>query len=114
MISFLPVLHIYIDNAEKHNLLNYDNHTEIFKITLTASSNWTGIGRQLGFKEDELSAIGRENGRTGEEDYYSAMLRKWLDWAPPNHRDPSVQQLSSALRAVGREKQASDLDAKYS
>ena len=64
----------------------------------------------LGFTEYELSAITREPGRTQEEHYYSAMLVRWLDWAPPKHNLPSVQQLSSALRDVGKERLAFDLD----
>ena len=91
-----------------------DNHTEVFKMTKKACSKWKGIGRELGFTEEELSTIVREPGQTGEEDYYSAMLMRWLDWAPPNHYLPSVQQLTSALRAVGKERLAFELDVKYS
>ena len=65
---------------------------------------------RLGFTDNELSAIVREPGRTHEEHYYSAMLMRWLDRAPPHHYPPSVQQLSSALRKVGKKIVASDLD----
>ena len=68
---------------------------------------------ELGFTDKELTSIVREPGRTGEDDYYSAMLGRWLDWAPPNHPSPSIQQLSAALREVGKEKLANDLDMKY-
>ena len=68
---------------------------------------------RLGFTGNELSAIVREPGRTHEEHYYSAMLMRWLDWAPPNHHRPSVQRLSSALREVGYEGLAFDLDVQY-
>ena len=95
-------------------LLCDDNHTEVFKMTKKAHSKWKGIGRELGFTEDELSSIVREPGQTGEEDYYSAMLMRWLHWAPPNHSLPSVQQLSSVLREVGFERLAFDLDEEYS
>ena len=91
-----------------------DSHTEVFKMTKKACSKWKSIGRELGFTEEELSAIVREPGQTGEEDYYSAMLMRWLNWAPPNHSLPSVQQLLSILRGVGFERLAFDLDKKYS
>ena len=90
-----------------------DNHTEVFKMTNKACSKWKGIGQKVGFTDRELSAIVREPGQTGEENYYSAMLMMWLDWAPPNHHLPSVQQLTSALREVGFERLAFDLDIKY-
>eukprot|EP00731_Ephydatia_muelleri_P035166 Em0101g1a len=91
-------------------ILHDDNHTQIFKMTKKACSEWRGIGMKLGFTDNELSAIVREPGRTHEEHYYSAMLTRWLDWAPPNHYLPSVQQLSVALREVGKERVAFDLD----
>ena len=94
-------------------LCDSSKHTEIFKVTKAAGEKWRAIGMELGFTEDELSSITREAGRTGEEDYYSAVLRRWLDWAPPNHTHPSIEQLSLALRTVGKEKQALDLNMKY-
>ena len=68
---------------------------------------------ELGFTDKELTSMVHEPGRTGEDDYYSALLGWWLDWAPPNHPSPSIQQLSAALREVGKEKLANDLDMKY-
>ena len=82
-------------------------------MTKKACGEWKPIGRELGYTEDELSSIVRETGQTGEEDYYAEMLRRWLDWAPPNHTYPSIPQLSSALRAVGKERMALDLEVGY-
>ena len=93
--------------------LNEHNHTEIFRTTKSACDKWRAIGRNLDFTIDELDIIVREPGRNGDEDYYEAMLRRWLDWAPPKHTPPSLQRLRSALRAAGKEKQANDLAAKY-
>ena len=93
--------------------LNHHDHGEIFETTKSASYKWRAIGRELGFTEGELDAIVREPGRYGEEDYYAAMMMKWLDWAPPNHDHPSIHSLSSALRAVGKERQALDLCGIY-
>ena len=95
-------------------ILNEDEHTRIFQTTKSASGKWRAIGRELGFTADELDAITHETGRSCEEDYYEAMLRRWLDWAPPNHSHPTIQNLSSSLRAVGKERQAWDLGVNYS
>ena len=90
----------------------YDS-SDIFRATKEASDDWRGIGIELGFTDKELTSIVHEPGRTRERDYYFGMLERWLDWAPPNHDPPSIQQLSAALREVGKEKQANDLDKKY-
>ena len=93
--------------------LNECEHGNIFQCTKSARDKWRAIGRELGFTSDELDSIVREPGRYGDEDYYEAMLRRWLDWAPPNHTHPSLQSLLSALRAAGKERQANDLATKY-
>ena len=64
---------------------------------------------ELGFKIDELDTIVREPGHYGDEDYYAAMLRRWLDWAPPNHSPPTLSALVAAMRVVGNESVAYDL-----
>ena len=103
-----------LDDEDANAIILCDhNHTEVFKMTKKACSKWKGIGRELRFTEEELSAIVREPGQTGEEDCYAAMLMRWLDWAPPNHYFPSVQRLASALHKVGKEKLALDLDEKF-
>ena len=93
--------------------MNEFDHANIFQSTKSACPKWRAIGWELDFTTDELDAIVREPGRNGDEDYYEAMLRRWLDWAPPNHTPPSFQSLLSALRAAGKERQANDLAAKY-
>ena len=89
------------------------DHALIFQSTKSVKGQWRAIGGELGFTIDELDSIVHEPGRHGDEDYYAAMLRRWLDWAPPNHTHPFLQSLLSALRAVGKERQANDLEAKY-
>ena len=93
--------------------LTAGDHTKIYQTTISASERWRAIGGGLGFTFDELDSIVREPGQHGDEDYYAAVLRRWLDWAPPNHTDPSLQSLLSALRAAGKERQAKDLEAIY-
>eukprot|EP00731_Ephydatia_muelleri_P000664 Em0001g664a len=93
--------------------LTADDHIKIFQTTESASDRWRAIGVVLGFTIDELDSIVREPGRHGDEDYYAAMLRRWLDWAPPNHSPPLLHSLLSALRAKGKEIQANNLEAQY-
>ena len=94
-------------------ILNESDHRKVFDATHSASDKWKAIGWRLGFSEDQLVAIVREPGQHGEEDCYRAMLRKWLDWAPPDHSYPSLQSLISTLCAVGKERQAADLGVMY-
>ena len=90
------------------------NHWPVFQYDFRISSDkWRAIGRKLGFTMIELDSIVREPGWNGDEDYYEAMLMRWLDWAPPIHTPPSLQSLLSALRAAGKERHANDLAAKY-
>eukprot|EP00731_Ephydatia_muelleri_P003645 Em0001g3645a len=93
-------------------ILDEHDHAKIFQTTKSARDKWRAIGWELGFTFDELDSIVREPGRNGDEDYYEATLKRWLDWAPPNHTPPSFQSLVSALRAAGKERQANDLAAK--
>ena len=94
-------------------ILNENDHSEIFKTTESACNKWRAIGRNLGFTVDDLDTIVRETGRHEAVDYYEAMLRRWLDWASPNHTPPSLQSLLSALHNAGKSRQANDLEAKY-
>ena len=58
----------------------------------------------------ELDTILREPGRNYHEDYYEAMLMRWLVWAPPNHSPPTLSALVAAMHAVGMERMADDLE----
>lgn len=94
-------------------LLTKADHYKVFKLTKAASDKWKTIGMALGFEYDELTSIVQEPGNTGLEDYYATMLSQWLDWAPPYHSFPCVQQLSQALYEVKKDKQALDLNKAY-
>ena len=93
-------------------VLSDDHHAQLFRLTKKASDRWKAIGRHLGFGDGELDAIVREPGRHGDDDYYGAMLTRWLDWAPPNHGYPTLDGLVSALRAAGKERLANDVEGK--
>ena len=105
-------LSVFMLDSVTANLAEND-HTKIFQTTKSANGRWRAIGRCLGFAIDELDSIVREPGRHVDEDYYEAMLRRWLDWAPPNHTPPSLQSLLSALRTEGKDIQANNLEAEY-
>ena len=94
-------------------MLRVEDHRDIVEVTKNACSEWRCIGDNLGFKYDKLSAITRVPGLHDDKDFYADMLRKWLDWAPPDHNHPTVQDLSSALRKADKERQAYDLRLKY-
>ena len=100
----------YLDGVT--GTLNECEHGNIFQSTKSACDKWRAIGWELGFTTNELDSIVHEPGRNRDEDYYEAMLKRWLDWAPPNHTHPSLQSLQSALRAAGKERQANDLATK--
>ena len=94
-------------------MLRVEDHRDIVEVTKNACSEWRCIGDNLGFTYDELSDITRVPGQHDNKGYYATMLRRWLDWALPNHNFPTVQDLSSALRKAGKERQANDLRLKY-
>ena len=75
---------------------------------------------KLGFKTFELDDMQRSRSHLYEEScyygdgmygfQYAAMLKRWLDWAPPNHSPPTLSALVAAMRAVGMERVAHDLE----
>ena len=93
-------------------VLSDDHHTLLFILTKTASDRWRAIGRNLGFAEDQLNTIVHEPDCLYVQDYYEAMLKRWLDWAPPNHGYPTLDGLVTALRAAGKERLANDMEGK--
>ena len=70
-----------------------------------AAAEWSMIGLKLGFKYSELKSI--ENTATlivrGPVGYLCEMLVQWLKWSPPNHPLPTIEDLVQALRGVGEE-----------
>ena len=94
-------------------ILQSSDLSKVFEKTKSACKKWKAIGRWLGFKKDELSSMVHADGNTRREDFYETMLSLWLDWAPPYHSFPTVQQLSQALYEVNNKKQAFDLNDAY-
>ena len=105
-------------------VLSSNHHTLLLEMTRKAADRWRAIGIELGFKKYELddmllssrNHLYEESRSYGDEMYYgkevcyAAMLRRWLDWAPPNHSPPTLSALVAAMRAVGMESVAFDLE----
>ena len=91
----------------------YDDRDQLLRKTKRAASKWREIGRELGFSESNLGDITRTTALHTDVDYYSEMLSQWLDWAPPEpHYIPTLGRFTSALRKVGLERLAYDLEQK--
>ena len=80
-----------------------------------AEAKWMTIGLALGFLDDELTIIQHKpllipEGVTG---YFRDLLSRWLKWAPPNHRWPTLEALATALNEAGEEGRAYDLKQLY-
>ena len=78
---------------------------------------WIDIGLQLGIHIDNLDNIKSRpllllEGTTG---YFRAMLKEWLQWAPPTHPYPTLEALIGALQTpcVGEFRLASELKEKF-
>lgn len=67
---------------------------------------WMDLGRELGFKYTEVKNIGASNASHGPQVCLQALLDRWLNWAPPNHKFPVIEALITAVRKLGHEKLA--------
>ena len=81
-------------------MLNDDDHLDklLCKTEDKAAPYWKEIGKKLGFKITDLDRIPRELALHSERDYYASMIRKWMNWAPPNHKFPTLEALVKAMR----------------
>ena len=83
--------------------LDEDDHLEkLLDMTeKKAAPHWRAIGRALGFKFADLKAITNTTACHSDEDYYSLMIQKWLNWAQPNHDDiATLEALIAAMKSV--------------
>ena len=86
---------------------------QLVRKTEKAAPKWKEIGRALGFRERELDCIPYRttSHASPHVEYYSELLSQWLDWAPPEpHYFPTLDRMVSALRVVGKERLAYDLE----
>lgn len=91
----------YVENVflptDKHRLQPSDSD-DLFRVIGSAHPQWRNIGRALGFKHNELSAIVPRGGLTSQRDYFEEMLVVWLKWAPPKAPYPTTEALVAALQ----------------
>ncbi|KAL5494407.1 hypothetical protein EMCRGX_G015737 [Ephydatia muelleri] len=86
-----------VPKADKHRLQPSDSD-DLFRVIGSAHPQWRNIGRALGFKHNELSAIVPRGGLTSQRDYFEEMLVVWLKWAPPKAPYPTTEALVAALQ----------------
>ena len=78
---------------------------------------WMDLGRELGFKFTEVENIRVSFVGSGNQVCLQALLDRWLNWAPPDHKFPAIGDLITAVRKLGHEnlawKLASDKNLKH-
>ena len=90
--------------------LSTEDHQWLSEAVSEAAANWRDLGRKLGFTRDELESVVMHLGLHRVKDYMDELLSRWLRWAPPNHSLPCVEDLATALRSVGEERTAYNLE----
>ena len=71
------------------------------------SSDWRTLARELGFKLWEVCSIASSPlSSGGPQTCLEMLLDKWLNWAPPNHGFPTIEDLITAVRKMGQERLA--------
>ena len=82
--------------------LDEDDHLEkLLQMTeKKAAPHWRAIGRELGFTSPDIQMI-IKTAFYSDRHYYSLMIKKWLNWAPPNHDDiATLEALIAAMRTI--------------
>ena len=66
-----------------------------------AATKWRFIGLALCFSDPHLETIAHKltNLAGGPLECFRDMLSQWLRWGPPDHDQPTVNALATALRA---------------
>ena len=87
----------------------------LLQILKPATPKWKTLGMALGFLYDQLTVIERKPMLIPEGDsgYVRDMLNQWLKWAPPNHEQPTVTALVTALQKCQEENLAAKLRAEF-
>ena len=84
--------------------LTENHHSMLMKHIIKHAARWRQIGTFLGFHQDELDNIQRNNTRESNE-CLSKMLAEWLQWAPSDRRGspyfPTMTDFKDALGAAG-------------
>ena len=103
--TFLPPCLYYLHCLAAH-VLKGDDSDKLFKFLKAAAPSWGKIANELNFSYDEKTAITHTPGLNGDEDYFQALLHRWLKREP---HLTTVEVLANALRLAGEHKLAYDL-----
>lgn len=96
------------------SVLEEDHLQPLLCFVAQAASQWRAIGVALTFPKNVLDTIEVKNmGRP--IDCFTDMLSRWLKWAPPKHKLPTLEMLADALRedTVGEERMAYNLEQDF-
>ena len=107
----VTILFLFRINAEasqvefdKMNIrCNESHHLQLYEQLETHAAKWRKIGTHLGFSQGDLDNIASnpQNLLAGApESYLSAMLSKWLQWAPGDGRGSKQYATLSALKSA--------------
>ena len=78
----------------------------LFKKLDCMCGEWMDLGRELGFKFAEMKNISATYLGSGNRVCLQELLDRWLNWAPPNHKLPAIDNIITAVRKLGHEKLA--------
>ena len=82
-------------------VLSVKNFDEIFDIMRNSASRWKRIGKELGFKKQDLDRISNRNALCIFEDDLRDLVYEWLSWAPPENPFPNQKDLAIAMVLQG-------------
>ena len=91
------------------------DHATLLKQLKQHADKWREIGTYLGFTQGELDYIqaGPLHLSQAPVSWLSEMIRKWLDWAPGDHRGSTqyanLESFQTSIRDAGLEKTAEEL-----
>ena len=80
---------------------------KLYSLLKGAAFSWRMIANELDFTFNDLTAIVRTPGLNGDEDYFQALLHRWLKREP---HLTTVEVLATALRLAGENRLARELE----
>ena len=95
-----------LTGAGRHVLKETDCD-KLFRLLKGAAPSWGKIANELNFTYDDKIAITRIHGLYDDEDYFQALLHRWLKREP---HLTTVEVLANALRSTGEHRLALDLE----
>ena len=88
-------------------VLSVESFSQLFCLLKAAAPSWGRITNELNFTFEDKIAITRTPGLHGDEDYFQALLHRWLKREP---HLTTVEVLANALRLAGEHRLAHDFE----